>query len=225
MPGPFPGMDPFLESPARWSVLHTRLVPYLADTINPLLPERYVANPTERVYVVVEIREPFIEIVSVEQPGRVIATIEILSPYNKLGEQTGRELYRKKQDELLNSSAHLMEIDLLRQGQHTIAAPRHALERFSPWHYMVCLHRAGAGRRFEVWPVRLQDRLPRVYVPLDEGDEPVVVDLQVVLDHCYDAGAFGRQIDYRGSVPGPALEPGEAEWANALLRAKGLRTQ
>jgi Protein of unknown function (DUF4058) len=263
MPSPFPGMDPYLELPARWTVLHARLVPYLADVINPMLPDRYVANPTERVYVIeddrsiypdvvvaklreqrssplqtataasdppqvltvepLEIREPFIEIVSIAQPGRVIATIEILSPHYKASAQQGGELYVRKQNELLRSSAHLLEIDLLRQGQHTIAAPRHALERFSPWHYMICLHRAGAERRFEVWPVKLQDRLPRIHVPLDEGDEPVVVDLQSLLDHCYDAGAFSRQVDYRAPVPPPSLNAADAEWVDSLLRERGLR--
>ena len=49
MASPFPGMDPFMEEPAIWPSVHNRLIIYLADTLNLLVPERYVANIEERV--------------------------------------------------------------------------------------------------------------------------------------------------------------------------------
>lgn len=52
MASPFPGMDPYLEHPTRWPGLHLRLITYLGDKINTLLPDRYVANLGERVYIV-----------------------------------------------------------------------------------------------------------------------------------------------------------------------------
>lgn len=43
MPSPFPGMDPYLEHPARWPGVHQRLMTYIADTLNIALPPHYVA--------------------------------------------------------------------------------------------------------------------------------------------------------------------------------------
>src|SRR5687767_12395385 len=52
MPGPFPGMDPYLEHPARWPGVHQRLITRTADSLAALLPPHYVADIGERVYVV-----------------------------------------------------------------------------------------------------------------------------------------------------------------------------
>lgn len=49
MASPFPGMDPFMEEPAIWPGVHSRLIIYLADTLNVLVPDHYVANVEERV--------------------------------------------------------------------------------------------------------------------------------------------------------------------------------
>lgn len=52
MRNPFPGMDPYLESPTHWSDFHARFVPLLADAINDRLPENYIARVGEHVTVV-----------------------------------------------------------------------------------------------------------------------------------------------------------------------------
>ena len=68
----------------------------------------------------------------------------------------------------------------------------------------------------------MRQRLPRIAVPLDAGVPDVVLDLQAVLDRCYDEGAYARKIDY-SQPPIPPLRPEDATWAEALLREKGLR--
>lgn len=68
----------------------------------------------------------------------------------------------------------------------------------------------------------VRQRLPRVRVPLTGDDPDVVLDLQAVFDRCYDAAAYARSLDYR-QPPVPPLRPADAEWADALLREKGLR--
>src|SRR5690242_11351705 len=50
---------------------------------------------------------------------RLVTTVEILSLANKTPGAKGRDLYLRKQQEILESSTHLVEIDLLRGGQHT----------------------------------------------------------------------------------------------------------
>ncbi|WP_448605471.1 DUF4058 family protein, partial [Thermoflexus hugenholtzii] len=51
MPSPFPGMDPYLEHPALWPGLHSRLIVGLADHLGPILRPRYYVEVEERVYL------------------------------------------------------------------------------------------------------------------------------------------------------------------------------
>ena len=60
--------------------------------------------------------------VFIPRGGHVITVIEVLSPTNKLAGSEGRQSYQQKQREVLGSSAHLLELDLLRIGEHTVAA-------------------------------------------------------------------------------------------------------
>jgi hypothetical protein len=261
-------MDPYLEHPALWPGVHQRLITYIADTLNSVLPSRYMADIGERLYVVQaerdiypdivvlehpfaqtpteqleqgamgiavaasdppwvltvkpqEIREVYIEILSVADQSRVVTVIEVLSPSNKIAGSEGQYLYLTKQREILSSQTHLIEIDLLRQGEHTVAAPQEMLFRRGKWDYLVCLHRSGQEGRYEVWAIMLQQRLPRIHVPLQAGDPDVVLDLQAVFNRCYDEGAYVRRLDYRSEPPIP-LEGDDAQWADALLRNRGL---
>ncbi len=47
----FPGMDPYLENPAIFPGIHSRMVVYLADQLATVLHPRYVASVGDRVYV------------------------------------------------------------------------------------------------------------------------------------------------------------------------------
>nr|WP_034427457.1 DUF4058 family protein [Candidatus Entotheonella palauensis] len=48
------------------------------------------------------------------------------------------------------------------------------LARQGTWDDLVCLHRGGEGQRYEVWARGLRERLPRIRVPLSEGDRDLV---------------------------------------------------
>jgi hypothetical protein len=50
----------------------------------------------------------------------------------------------------------------------------------------------------------------------------VVLELQPVFDRCYDEGPYARRVDYRREPPVP-LTRADAEWADQLLRERGLR--
>jgi hypothetical protein len=178
-------------------------------------PWRITAEPEQR-------REPFIEIRAVREGYRVVTVIEFLSPSNKDAGSPGRELYLEKQRQVLASKSHLLEIDLLRQGEHTIAPPRDRLLERGRWDYLISLHRAGEGWTFWVWPIALRERLPTVLVPLAAGDPDIELDVQAVLDRTYDDGAYPRLIDYR-TEPTPPLTEDDERWADALLSERGLR--
>jgi hypothetical protein len=49
MKSPFPGMDPYLER--HWEDVHTRLIGYIADELQPQLSEDLIARMEEKVYV------------------------------------------------------------------------------------------------------------------------------------------------------------------------------
>ncbi len=50
MPSPFPGMNPYLETPAFWSQVHSRLIIEIADFINPKIRPKYRMELEQRVY-------------------------------------------------------------------------------------------------------------------------------------------------------------------------------
>src|SRR4051812_42591652 len=80
-----------------------------------------------------ERRETWLEIRSATPDGeRVVTTIEVLSPTNKTPGPKGRTLYLQKQQEILDSDVHLVEIDLLRAGTHTTAVPLDLLRKHAP---------------------------------------------------------------------------------------------
>ncbi len=164
MPSPFPGMDPYLESPVHWPDVHHELMSVAREQLNQLLRPRYHVRIEERVYlsdetvpgrkaifpdlqviaghaesfwndssaqngasvcepVVLttmiedEIHEARLEIIDADRQA-VVTVIEILSPTNKIVGSRGRASYEQKRKEVMTSSTHLVEIDLLREGDH-----------------------------------------------------------------------------------------------------------
>ena len=106
-----------------------------------------VANPPLVRPVVVkvahdEFREPFVEIYTRNDEGkRLVSSIEVLSLSNKTPGEHGRDLYVRKQKELLASKVHLVEIDLLRGGEHVTAVPLDlAVEACGAFDYHVSIH-------------------------------------------------------------------------------------
>ena len=169
-----------------------------------------------------EVREPFVEIVTAANDERIVAVIEVLSPANKAAGSVGRRLYLAKQRRILRGDAHLLEIDLLRRGKHTVVAPREQLARIAAHDYLACLSRAGARELCEVWPIAIRQPLPKLRVPLLAGDPDIVVDLQAVFNRCYDEGAFSRRVDYARKPPSP-FSVADQEWAEELLKRHGYR--
>lgn len=150
---------------------------------------------------------------------RLVTAIELLSPANKTNGERGRELYLRKQAELLESKTHLVEIDLLRGGLHTTAVREDYLKRkISPTPYHVCSHRFDRFEDFLIHPILLQHRLPTIAIPLLPGDGEIAVSLQAVFERTYAAGPYHREIDYSDSVPPPPLSRIDEEWVRTRLK-------
>jgi hypothetical protein len=166
------------------------------------------------------VTEGFIEIREAGTGGQVVSVIEILSLSNKLPGE-GQDLYRRKQRELRRSATSLVEIDLLRAGRRVLMLPPEAIPASHRTTYQVCVRRAWRPGIMEVYRVPLREALPTILVPLRERDPDAPLDLQAILEHCYDKGGYD-DIDY-SIAPDPPLETDDLAWAEALLRDKGLR--
>ena len=76
MPSPFPGMDPYLESPDWFPDLHGSLIIFMKGTLQGSLPDAYYAQSSQRVWVEYTRRhsEPDVEVVqSVDGPASGLA--------------------------------------------------------------------------------------------------------------------------------------------------------
>jgi hypothetical protein len=160
------------------------------------------------------VREGFILITESGAGGRLVTAIEFLSPTNKLPGK-GQEKYLQKQEEYIEGGVNLVEIDLVRRGQHIITG----YDRIPDSHrttYQACVRRANKAKT-EVYAIPLQRALPIIRIPLREGDADARLNLQAILDQTYHNGAYGSRIDYT-QPPDPPLGPADAAWAAELLR-------
>jgi hypothetical protein len=166
-----------------------------------------------------EFRETYLEIrTSLGEGERVVTNIEVLSPTNKIPGPKGQGLYQQKQQEVLQSEIHLVEIDLLRGGAHSTAVSLRQLQKqCPPFDYHVCVHYFDQPGKFVIYPIQLEQRLPDIAIPLLPGDSPVLVSLQAILDRCYDAGPYRRRLHYDCSRLDPRLPEQRLAWVNEIL--------
>jgi len=160
-----------------------------------------------------ERRVPFLEIIH-HPSGEVVTLIEVLSPANKSGE--GRERYLRKQDDIRNSQANLVEIDLLGEGPPMTLARLGHIDEPADWRYIVSVLRNRNDAKIEAYPVSLRQRLPRCRIPLLPEDDDAILDLPAVFTRCYDIGSYDLLIDY-SQPPTVELSPKDEAWRITLL--------
>ncbi len=173
--------------------------------------------PLELIVPETEVRQRFIEILDREAGQRVVTVIEVISPWNKYFGST-RDQYVRKQLDVRNSQAHLVEIDLLRTGPHVLPVPEWDLRAKGAYDYAICINPAEEFReRFLVYLRLLRHRLPRITIPLAQSDK-VILDLQEVLAYSYDIGGYRDRLGYDRPCE-PPLSPEDQAWADELIRA------
>ncbi len=147
---------------------------------------------------------------------RLVTLIEILSPVNKRGE--GAREYNQRRLDILRTPTHLLEIDLLRQGERLVLHGQ-----LPPAAYYVFLSRTNRRPRTQVWPIALPEALPSVPVPLLRPDPDVALELQAAVRSCFELVGYERLLDYAQPPPPPALNDLENAWLAGCLRRAGLR--
>lgn len=167
-----------------------------------------------------QVTEPRLEIIDRGSGNRVVTVLELLSPTNKTS-RTNRTQYQRKQVEILESNANLVEVDFIHFGPHILACP---IEAFSERPtYLACVRRATKPLQAEVYPIRISDRLPTLRIPLRPDDADVPLDLQALLELSYRKGGYGNTIDYTRPLDPPLRGP-DAAWAEQRLTEGGFRT-
>lgn len=174
-----------------------------------------LTEPSAELPSFVEAPQLSVEIRDVAQ-RRLVTVIEILSPANKHGE--GARDYLDRRDELFHTEAHLLELDLLRQGSRIPL-----VGELPPAAYYVYVSRWQRRPLTQLWAIALHERLPRVPVPLLPPDPDVPLDLQDAVTACFDLVSYERLIDYTLPPPPPDLSAQGAAWVETTLRAAGLR--
>jgi hypothetical protein len=198
-------------------------------------PDVHVVEPPYRspsampVYGGVAVMEPTIEVVSPmneEVPilsieirdvaeRRLVTLIEILSPVNKRGE--GAREYTQRRLELMQTSTHLLEIDLLCQGRRI-----QLLQEPPPAPYYIYLSRAQRRPYTQVWALPLQRPLPTIPVPLLPPDPDVPLDLQAAMTDCFTLVGYEDLLDYSAKPPAGLTEE-EKTWVVEALQKQGFR--
>lgn len=242
MANPFPGMDPYLEGDL-WTSFQVSLVSEFTRQLAPKLRSEglFVASrrrdidaPPDKIElgdwatvpdVIVRngralpvavkhdpVPQGYIDLIDIDS-RRVVTAIEVLSPVNKRG--VGRPEYVRERERRLHGHVNLLEIDLIRVGNRF-------RPESTPAPYRVLLHRADSRRKFEIWPVAMEGRLPIVPVPLRAGEVDSALDIQAALDSICDIIGFDGLLDYR-RPPTVPFTPEQEAWADGVLRAAGKR--
>jgi hypothetical protein len=195
------------EPPADWRVLPEGSAERGAIS----MPYRLIAH-------VEPVIERFIKIIDAGSE-RLITVIEFVSPTNKRGQ--GLVAFRGKRYELIDSGVNFVEIDLVRAGDwHALLRPHITRQRASLYRATIRTPRDPGAVYLQ--PIRLQDKLPDVHIPLRQDDPKLMLELQLLLDRAYENGRYARRIDYH-HAPEPSLEADDAAWADEHLRAAKRR--
>ncbi|MBI4662873.1 MAG: DUF4058 family protein [Verrucomicrobia bacterium] len=195
---------------------------HVAETSSPAVL-REGPTGTSVVEPTVELASPMTEevpLLSVEirdvAQRRLVTLIEILSPANKQG--GGAREYNQRRLDILRTQTHLLEIDLLRQGERLVLQGQ-----LPPAAYYVFLSRANRRPRTEVWPIGLREALPTVPVPLLRPDPDVPLELQAAVRACFDLVRYERLLDYLQLPPAPPLSESDGAWVADCLHHAGVR--
>jgi hypothetical protein len=161
-------------------------------------------------------RQHFLVVRENQNWPRALAVVELLSPANKAGDYA--RTYNAKRAKMLASLTHFLEIDLLRGGDNPL---RRHFPDVPPTPYFAFVGRKSTiGRTEEAFPMRLQDSLPTIGLPL-WGERPdLPLDLAEAFRSAYELTTGGRPIRYKTeTVPEPELGTEDAAWVTNVLKA------
>jgi Uma2 family endonuclease len=152
--------------------------------------------------------------------GRLVTVIEIASPANR---SSRRLEYLTKRADYLAAGVNVVEIDLLRTGRRLLDMTEEQLrDEFGPAEetYFISATRSFDPDRLEVYACPLREPLPCIHIPLRYPDLDVPLDIQLLVNRCYETGRYWK-LDYTAPLTPPPSEE-DARWIAERLRDAGL---
>ncbi len=163
--------------------------------------------------------ERFIEIFDPASGGRVVTVVEFLSPGNKLPGD-GLRKYARKQQECYDAGVNLVEIDLTRAGQRNLLVHRYwTMPPQLETAYAASIWRAAMPSQCELFPIKLEQRLPVIGIPLRTNDLDASLDLQYLVNDTYRNGRHDITARYNQPCEPPLLGA-NAEFSKKVLAAR-----
>ena len=142
----------------------------------------------------------------------LVTEIELLSPVNKVNKR-GRATYIKKRNEYFQSSASLIEIDLLRIGD---PMPFGVPIKVSD--YRILISPSWKRPQAQLLSFSIRVPIPDIAVPLMQHEEQPNIELNQLLQNLFARGRFAMRVDYsQASVP--PLDEEDAEWSETFIRS------
>jgi hypothetical protein len=251
MLSPFPGIDPYLETPELWEDVHANLATEIRAQLQPQLVPRYVAALTPYAIHDVAVMQqggalPTTIAAAAAVPAPILGVTAVAEP--EVPAKAQRIEIRTVGDRSLVTAIEILSPsnkrpgtesfetyqrkrrDLLRSDAHLLELD--LLRRGVRWPLetplpdapgFVFLSRAAQRPTVAIWPLTFRDPLPPIPVPLRLPDADVTIDLAVALGRVYEQGAYALRIDYQKDPPAPELSAADAGWLDARLRALSIR--
>ncbi len=133
---------------------------------------------------------------------------------NKQG--TYAKKYREKRSRCLASGTHFTELDFLRAGK---PRSRELFPELPNTPYFINVARKHAMARLdEGYPLRLQEPLPIVGLPLGAGRPDLPMDLASAFRSAYKLGYRGNWLLYDAPAPKPPLDAADQDWVNQTIQ-------
>ncbi len=176
-----------------------------ATMLEPFECELPMPQEHREAYLVIRLRETM----------EVVTVLETLSPANKRAGGDGRQEYLEKRETVLQSQAHLVELDLLRVG---LRLP--TVTPLPPADYYAIVSRRRRRPKAAVYAWRLRDPLPTIPIPLKTGDPDVPLDLQAAFSTVYERARYQLSLNYADELR-PPLSEADSEWCRRLLESAG----
>ena len=152
--------------------------------------------------------------------GTLVSVIEITSPANR---GSRRLEYLTKRADYQAAAVNVVEIDLLRGGKRLLDMTEeqfHAEFGEPGETYFISATRSFDPDRLEVYACPLREPLPSIHIPLRYPDLDVALDIQRLVNRCYETGRYWK-LDYTAPLV-PPLNEEDARWMAEQLRESGL---
>jgi hypothetical protein len=194
-----PGTD---DRPALWGQFHAAHVNHIADTLNEILPDAYVAYSEQSlIEIPYEVQRPVAVVIRAREGsglGEVVTRIEVLSPSNK---PRGAHFvaYLQKRIEALESGVPLVEVDYLHESP--IIVQGHPVYPRDPdaYPYTIAVsdpRPTWEQGRVKVYGIGVDQPLPVVPIPLRASDS-VALDFEAIYQHTFRARRYHTLVDVR----------------------------